>query len=128
MTNAFEFVNPRKTPFVEPKCRGELAHLYKEGGTYFVTFRLWDAVVSAATARRDLLCIKRQEIEPEDVAELSEPPLRLGSCILADVDCAKIVRDALCHFDDSRYRLLAWCVMPNHVHSVFQPIGQESPA
>ena len=22
------------------------------------------------------------------------------------------------HFDDKRYRLFAWCVMPNHVHAV----------
>jgi len=38
-------VNPRKTPFAFIRSRGELPHLYKEGGTYFVTFRLADAVV-----------------------------------------------------------------------------------
>jgi hypothetical protein len=40
-----EFVDPRKTPFSELRSRGELPHLAKEGGTYFVTFRLADAVV-----------------------------------------------------------------------------------
>ena len=31
---------------------------------------------------------------------------------------AEIVADSLRFFDDSRYRLHAWCVMPNHVHVV----------
>ena len=39
-----DFVDPRTLPFVEMRSRGELPHLYKEGGSYFVTFRLWDAV------------------------------------------------------------------------------------
>ena len=25
-------------------------------------------------------------------------------------------------FDGSRYRLLAWCVMPNHVHVLIEPV------
>src|SRR6185437_12636455 len=28
--------------------------------------------------------------------------------------------DALRHFDGKKYRLIAWCVMPNHVHVVFK--------
>ena len=31
---------------------------------------------------------------------------------------AEIVADSLRFFDNSRYRLHAWCVMPNHVHVV----------
>jgi len=40
-----EFIEPSKMPFVPLQDRGELPHLYKEGGTYFITFRLADAVV-----------------------------------------------------------------------------------
>jgi putative transposase len=36
---------------------------------------------------------------------------------LADSLPATIV-EALKHFDGERYRLLAWCIMPNHVHVV----------
>ncbi len=39
-----EFVDPRQTPFVPPRSRGELPHLLKPWGIYFVTFRLFDAV------------------------------------------------------------------------------------
>jgi REP element-mobilizing transposase RayT len=38
------FEDPRTTPFVAPRTRGELAHLHKPGGVYFVTWRLLDAV------------------------------------------------------------------------------------
>ncbi len=38
------YVDPRETPYVPMTSRGELPHLHKEGGFYFVTFRLADAV------------------------------------------------------------------------------------
>jgi REP element-mobilizing transposase RayT len=34
---------------------------------------------------------------------------------------AEVVAGALRHFDGVRYKLYAWCVMPNHVHVVFLP-------
>jgi REP element-mobilizing transposase RayT len=35
-----------------------------------------------------------------------------------------VVVDALKKFDGSRYRLFAWSVMPNHVHVLFQTVGE----
>jgi len=46
-----------------------------------------------------------------------------GSCILRQPRFADIVASALKQFDGTRYRMFAWCVMPNHVHVVFQPLG-----
>lgn len=46
-----------------------------------------------------------------------------GQCLLRDDRTAEIVAEALKHFDDDRYQLHAWCVMPNHVHVVVQPLG-----
>jgi len=39
-----------------------------------------------------------------------------GACWLSNPDIAQLVVGTLVHFDGSRYSLLAWCVMPNHVH------------
>ena len=39
---------------------------------------------------------------------------------LGDPALAAIVEGALLHFDGERYRLVAWCVMPNHVHVLFE--------
>jgi REP element-mobilizing transposase RayT len=45
-----------------------------------------------------------------------------GACYLRDPHVAGIVQNALLYFDAQRYRLIAWCVMPNHVHVVIEPI------
>ncbi len=43
-----------------------------------------------------------------------------GTCHLRDPHIGGIVENALLHFDGERYRLLAWCVMPNHVHVLIE--------
>ncbi|MEQ1755479.1 MAG: transposase [Micropepsaceae bacterium] len=42
---------------------------------------------------------------------------------LADARVAASVETALLHFDGQRYRLHAWCVMPNHIHVLVTPQG-----
>jgi REP element-mobilizing transposase RayT len=44
-----------------------------------------------------------------------------GSCVLRKPSIADMVQGSLLTFDSERYRLLAWVVMPNHVHVLFQP-------
>jgi REP element-mobilizing transposase RayT len=51
-----------------------------------------------------------------------------GACLLRG-KAALITEEALLHFDGERYALLAWCVMPNHVHALVAamrgwPLGQ----
>jgi REP element-mobilizing transposase RayT len=45
-----------------------------------------------------------------------------GECWLRSKEIAQMVQDSLLHFDGERYTLLAWCVMPNHVHVVLHPL------
>jgi REP element-mobilizing transposase RayT len=42
-----------------------------------------------------------------------------GACWMRDSRIADLVANAVMHFDESRYLLFAWSVMPNHVHVVF---------
>ena len=44
-----------------------------------------------------------------------------GSCVLKNPDCANIVINAWTFFDKKHYDLIAWVVMPNHVHVLIQP-------
>jgi len=44
-----------------------------------------------------------------------------GACYLKQPEIAEVVAQALRAFHGRRNRLLAWCIMPNHVHVVFQP-------
>ena len=43
-----------------------------------------------------------------------------GMCALRDPRIATLVEHALQFFDGDRYRLLAWVVMPNHVHVLIE--------
>jgi REP element-mobilizing transposase RayT len=113
----FDFVSPLQSPFVEPRSRGELPHLIKEGCTYFVTFRQRDAVLPA----KPLASSERKLSLPDEIAASSDPPLTVGSCVLAQPAIATPVQTSIRHFDSERYQLLAWCVMPNHVHVVVTP-------
>jgi len=44
-----------------------------------------------------------------------------GSCVLQEPAVAEMAQNALLYFDAERYALLAWVVMPNHMHVVFEP-------
>jgi type I restriction enzyme R subunit len=43
-----------------------------------------------------------------------------GSCVLRDHALAQIVAGAFHHFDGKRYDIVAFVVMPNHVHVLFR--------
>ena len=47
-----------------------------------------------------------------------------GACYLRDERIARLVQDALKYFDGHRYRLIAWCIMPNHVHVLIEMMGE----
>jgi len=38
----------------------------------------------------------------------------------------RVVQNTLLFFDGERYRLLGWCIMPNHVHVVFEMLDTHS--
>lgn len=46
-----------------------------------------------------------------------------GSCVLRVPEIAELVQNSLLLFHGERYILHAWCVMPNHVHVLFQPVN-----
>jgi REP element-mobilizing transposase RayT len=115
-----------------------LPHWTRAGGIYSVTFRLEDSLPkqvldSWENERRDILETARQMNRPVSNSELdrlhelySEKVDKFldagqGACWLRQEPIATLVEDQLKHFNNDRYRLLAWCVMPNHVHAVLQP-------
>ena len=46
-----------------------------------------------------------------------------GECLLENPEVADIVKNALHHFNGTRYVLHAWCIMPNHVHVITEPLA-----
>lgn len=96
--------------------RGYLPHCDTPELIQSVTFRLHDSLPESAIARLAAEASplnKRQRIE-------SLIDAGYGECFLQKANIANIVENALLHFDGTRYRLLAWCVMPNHVHVLIE--------
>lgn len=45
-----------------------------------------------------------------------------GECLLRSAACARMVENCLLQDDGRRYRLIAWCVMPNHAHILVEQV------
>ena len=106
--------------------RGYLPHF--EGGEIVqsITFRLHDSLPLALRGEltAELERVGENERNPHRRRRI-EAALDLGhgACFLANPHIARLVADALRRFDGERYRLHAWCVMPNHVHVVATPLA-----
>jgi putative transposase len=61
-----------------------------------------------------------QDLSPAEIDHVLDTQGR--DALFDDPAVAIIVEKALHHFDGERYRLLGWCVMPNHIHAVVQQI------
>jgi REP element-mobilizing transposase RayT len=100
----------------EPKgwySRGYLPHFDGRQLVQTVTFRLADSLP---------IHIARQVLDtPEGLTRLeAQLDNGRGACWLRDPVIAALAENALLHFDGARYRLLAWCIMPNHVHVMLE--------
>ena len=95
--------------------RGYLPHCDFPGLVQFVTFRLADSMPDSRRGEWEHLL--KIEDDREKRTKLEEYLDRgIGKCHLHDPRIAKIAEEAMLHFHDKHYELLAWCVMPNHVH------------
>ena len=99
--------------------RGYLPHRDEPGLVQFVTFRLADSLPPHLADLRS---------GPNPPEEAREKQLRFeasldrgtGVCHLRRPAIGILMVDTLKHFHASRYNLLAWVVMPNHVHVLFE--------
>ncbi|MCB9832723.1 MAG: transposase [Planctomycetes bacterium] len=90
--------------------------------TQFLTIRLADSLPAEVLRRLHL------EPSPRKRRRTAERLLDAshGSCLLARPACADVVEQALFRRSGQDLHLLAWVVMPNHVHALFEVIGTKS--
>ena len=104
--------------------RGYLPHF--DGGelAQFITFRLNDSLP------RDLLIRWKDELKFEQNAHAASIMRRRveayldqghGCCSLRCPEVAATVQNALLFHDRTKYKLVAWVVMPNHAHMLCTP-------
>lgn len=125
-------------PVIDRRHGAYLPHWTKSGAIYAVTFRLADSLPAMVL---DRLAREREELRqealnnPEGLVEDVERRLAhlfsarveeyldagSGACWMKDERVARMIAESLKHFDQVRYVLHAWCVMPNHVHVLVEP-------
>jgi REP element-mobilizing transposase RayT len=124
--------------------RGYLPHVKRDGASYFVTFRLADSLPKKVLLQYEhekaerLRRCKEAQKQGEIIEDSEDAILRdfrrnveryldrgAGACHLHRPDLADLVANTLRHFDQSRYHLHDWVVMPNHVHVVVWPMPNQ---
>ena len=130
--------------------RRSLPHWRQYGCTYFVTFRTGDSLPASVVRnindeQRSWLCGRGIVFETgEEICDvLSRLPHEdlhhfhisfcravnrhldecHGRCLLSDIKFSKMVMSALLHFDGKRVWIGDAVIMPNHVHVLMCPIG-----
>lgn len=117
--------------------RRRLPHYHPPKATFFITFRLAGSLPTEIVAQlmeerefRERLINKEKDARRKELL-LEEERKRYfghfdsfldkaqsGNKWLADPNVADIVSEAIKHRDGKAYDLLAYCIMPNHVHLV----------
>lgn len=118
-----------KNMFIDISYNGHLPHWDQPGKLQFVTFRLADSLPQSKL--KEFQQLKEEWLkehpfpwkendfkEYNDFCEVFEDWLDLGfgSCILKYKEIQTIVENSILHFDNERYVLFDYIIMPNHVH------------
>ena len=99
--------------------RGYLPHCDHPGILQVITYHLADSLPANAVARieAELRLLPPDRQDPERRRRLDAwLDAGHGSCLLSESAAAVCVVDNWRHFARVRYDLIAWVVMPNHVH------------
>jgi putative transposase len=95
--------------------RGYLPHCDFPNLVQFVTFRLQDSMPAARRSEWEHLLkienLRERRMKLEEYLDRG-----VGQCRLRNKHLADLTEKSLLHFHKDRYELLAWCIMPNHVH------------
>jgi len=103
--------------------RRNLPHLYFNDGIYFITSRL---INSIPMEKLEQLKNETKNISDEKQKRLFKKYDVLmdsgeyGEKYLKNPKCAEIVKDTLHYPDGKEYKLICYCIMPNHFHMVFE--------
>jgi len=123
--------------------RGVLPHLSFDNGLFFVTTRLFDSIpYNVVAAMRQELGLHTKVLERDSDYQITQEQMKAllelwkrlqdyedaghGKCFLRIPRIATMVVKSLKEFATDRYDLLAWSVMPNHLHFVLRLLGIDS--
>lgn len=104
-----------------------LPHFDSPGAQQYLTYRLADSLPSERHGEWKAIMALEDDLEKQRKLE-RYLDLGYGSCHLRNPRIADLVQASLWHHDGVKYRLLAWVVMPNHLHALIEvwhvPMGE----
>ena len=105
--------------------RRRLPHFTGDGLLQFVTFRLADSVPLKLIEKWKALV---DLTDPETAVNYRKKIERFldrgyGACVLRQREISKMVSESLFFHNGKKYELVAWVIMPNHVHVLLLPLG-----
>ena len=120
---------------VKIRNRGHLPHWATEAETYFITFRLADSLPQSVLKTISSECESivrtagqlKRNLSPDELKKIQRLSSKIteqyldqgaGASRLANPAVAALAVEALQFFNQKRYCLFAWAIMPNHVHVV----------
>jgi REP element-mobilizing transposase RayT len=118
------------------KYRNSLPHWNQEENTYFVTFRLFDSLPISKLHEIRQEILQWRKINPEPLSQQQEEEYSKqfthkihrwldaghGTCFLRRPTVQKEMEGILKFFEEERYRLGEFVIMPNHVHVLVTPL------
>lgn len=108
--------------------RRNLPHLYFSEGIYFITFRLADSLPSSKVAEIKELISDRKIRDEEKFKRLLKKYDEIldsghyGNRHLENSEISEICKHTLHYLDGKDFKLICYCIMPNHIHLVFELI------
>lgn len=112
------------TPTPRWYSRGYLPHFDDVSKLQSITFRLADSLPQCKLKQlnEELAGLPEDKQSVERRKRIEEwLDAGMGCCALRHPEVAGTVQDSLLRFDGERYRLISWCIMPNHVHVLIRP-------
>ncbi len=127
-------------PSPESVTRRNLPHWYVPGAAHFVTYRLAGTI--PASVMRQWRSERESHIQGDHSADVNRVDFKARAhkrffaqydryldshsdiAWLANREVAAVIRENLYRHHGTKYHLLAYCVMPNHVHVLLQPIDE----
>lgn len=127
------------TLLYQPYYRRNLPHIQPPGATFFITFRLEGSLpakvwikmrehlqalydeFAAASEDKEMELLQRERIWFQEYEEQLHHTAS-GPFWLQEDRIASLVSEEFHHINEERYRLDAFCIMPNHVHAVLMPL------
>lgn len=104
-----------------------LPHFDAPGTQQFITYRLADSMSTARRSEWEPFLHLDDKLEKQRKIE-AYIDRGYGDCSLREPRVAEIVQENWWHHDGVKYRLLAWCIMPNHIHALIElwqtPMGE----